>query len=162
MTLYESTITTPVGPLRLLATERGVAGIYFEEHKNMPQRSATSCPEHPVIQAIASQLQQYFEGERQNFETTLDPIGTDFQKQVWTALTEIPFGTTETYGELAARLGKPQASRAVGRANGLNPISIIVPCHRVVGASGKLTGYAGGLETKQWLLEHERAQGTID
>ena len=155
MTLYESVMKTPVGSLRLLASERGVAGIYFEDHKNMPQRSALPNDDHPILKTIALQLQQYFEGTRQRFEVPLDPQGTDFQKQVWSALTEIPYGQTESYGQLAARLGNPQASRAVGRANGLNPISIIVPCHRVVGASGKLTGYAGGLETKQWLLQHE-------
>ncbi len=155
MTLYESTMNTPVGALRLLASDRGVAGIYFQEHKNTPERSTSPDPDHPMLKMLSLQLQQYFDGARRRFEIPLDPQGTEFQKQVWSGLTEIPFGKTESYGQLATRLGNPLASRAVGRANGLNPISIVVPCHRVVGASGKLTGYAGGLEAKQWLLQHE-------
>lgn len=155
MSLYESTLETPLGSLRLLASDRGLAGIYFEQHKNMPLRQALPDDLHPLLEKVKVQLRQYFEGTRRRFEIPLDPQGTDFQKDVWSSLTEIPYGQTQSYGELASRLGKPLASRAVGRANGLNPVSIIIPCHRVVGASGKLTGYAGGLETKQWLLEHE-------
>ncbi len=101
------------------------------------------------------QLAQYFQGERQQFDLELDPEGTDFQLRVWQALCEIPFGGTLSYGEIAEKLGKPAAARAVGAANGRNPIAIVVPCHRVIGSDGTLTGYAGGLEIKQWLLQHE-------
>ena len=106
--------------------------------------------------AVREQLAEYFAGERQQFDVPLKLAGTPFQQRVWQELVRIPFGTTITYAQLAQRVGKPTASRAVGHANGRNPISIIVPCHRVIGANGKLTGYAGGVEKKQWLLEWER------
>ena len=108
-----------------------------------------------VAQAVR-QLEEYFAGERTEFDVPLDPVGTEFQQQAWQVLRTIPFGHTMSYGEQAARLGDRNKSRAVGAANGRNPISIIVPCHRVVGSTGKLTGFAGGLGTKEWLLRHER------
>lgn len=110
----------------------------------------------PVLVETARQLAAYFAGERQVFDLPLAPEGTAFQQMVWTALTKIPFGETRTYGQQAALIRRPSASRAVGAANGKNPIGIIVPCHRVIGTNGTLTGYAGGLAMKQWLLEHER------
>jgi methylated-DNA-[protein]-cysteine S-methyltransferase len=110
-----------------------------------------------VIGEAKSQLAAYFNGERKDFDLPLNPHGTAFQKQVWAQLCCIPFGKTISYVDLAVAIGKPTASRAVGAANGRNPISIVVPCHRVIGKSGKLTGYAGGLDVKAWLLDHERA-----
>ena len=110
-----------------------------------------------LFRSAREQLQAYFGGELRDFDLLLRPTGTDFQQRVWSALTEIPYGVTESYGELAARLGQPTASRAVGAANGRNPISIIVPCHRVIGKSGSLTGYGGGMARKRWLLSHEEA-----
>jgi methylated-DNA-[protein]-cysteine S-methyltransferase len=111
-----------------------------------------------VLAAAAEQLAQYFAGERKDFDLALGAIGTSFQQLVWRALTTIPFGETWTYGELARSIGRPSASRAVGAANSKNPLGIIVPCHRVIGASGELTGYAGGMPAKKWLLDHERGQ----
>jgi len=113
-----------------------------------------------VLAAAAAQLTEYFAGERQQFDLALAGVGTNFQQLVWRALTTIPYGETWTYGELARAIGRPSASRAVGAANSKNPLGIIVPCHRVIGASGELTGYAGGVAAKQWLLEHERARAT--
>ncbi len=113
-----------------------------------------------MLAEAAEQLTAYFAGERQEFALALHPVGTSFQLLVWSALRKIPFGTTWTYGELARSIGRPSASRAVGAANSKNPLSIIVPCHRVIGASGELTGYAGGMAAKRWLLDHERGHRT--
>lgn len=113
--------------------------------------------ETPVIRVCAKQLQEYFAGRRKDFDLPLSPEGTAFEKEVWQALRTIPYGELRTYGQMAAQLGRPTASRAVGRANGLNPIGILIPCHRVIGANGKLTGYAGGLEMKERLLALEGA-----
>jgi methylated-DNA-[protein]-cysteine S-methyltransferase len=109
-----------------------------------------------VVATTVAQLTEYFDGERQEFDLPLDPIGTEFQQAAWSALRTIPYGTTVSYGEQAARMGDRRKARAVGAANGRNPISIVVPCHRVVGSNGSLTGFAGGLDTKAWLLDHER------
>jgi methylated-DNA-[protein]-cysteine S-methyltransferase len=114
--------------------------------------------ETPVLKTAREQLRQYFAGELTEFTIPLNMQGTEFQKRVWTLLCEIPHGATWSYGEMAKRLGNPGASRAVGLANGQNPISIIVPCHRVIGSDGSLTGYGGGLPRKKWLLEHEKAK----
>ena len=156
MTRYHQThLDSPLGPLRLLATDHGLAGVYFSDHKNVPQRVTQESPTHPVLLQTQAELREYFSGERRRFDLPLDPQGTPFQHRVWSALRDIPFGLRRSYGELARQMGAPDASRAVGRANGLNPLSIIVPCHRVVASNGKLTGYAGGLWAKEWLLEHE-------
>lgn len=112
------------------------------------------------FRAAREQLEAYFAGELEEFTLELAPAGTPFQQRVWRALLEIPFGTTESYGALARRIGLPQAARAVGLANGRNPISIVIPCHRVIGADGSLTGYGGGLERKRWLLAHEQHHAT--
>ena len=148
-------IESPVGPVSISVNEDGaVTAVLFGEPEAPGIRSAAS-------DAAAVQLGEYFAGERRSFELRLAPSGTSFQHRVWAALTEIPFGHTESYGELARRIGQPTASRAVGLANSRNPIAVVVPCHRVIGASGSLTGYAGGLERKRWLLDHElRAQDT--
>lgn len=145
-----STLDTPVGPVWVAADDDGaVTVVHFGEPDVPAGPSAAS-------EAAATQLREYFAGERTDFDLTLAASGTPFQHRVWAALREIPFGVTWSYGELAAHIGQPTASRAVGLANGRNPIAIVVPCHRVIGASGTLTGYAGGVERKRWLLDHEQ------
>ncbi|MBK8447280.1 MAG: methylated-DNA--[protein]-cysteine S-methyltransferase [Micropruina sp.] len=145
-----STIDSPVGPVSIsVNTEGAVTSVLFGE-PDVP------APPSEASEAAADQLREYFACERTTFDLTLAPTGTAFQRTVWAALREIPYGRTESYGALAARIGQPTASRAVGLANGRNPIAIVVPCHRVIGASGTLTGYAGGLDRKRWLLDHER------
>ncbi len=159
MTHYSKTIWSPVGELTLVADDRGLAAILWENDK--PDRVRLGTPtekaDHPVLLETERQLAQYFAGTRRTFDVLLSFAGTDFQKRVWAALLAIPFGETRSYGEIADQLGAPGASRAVGAANGRNPISIIAPCHRVVGSTGKLTGFAGGLEAKAFLLDLERA-----
>jgi methylated-DNA-[protein]-cysteine S-methyltransferase len=157
MSLYYKFIPTPVGKLKLVASDKGLVAVLWEnDHPNRVRLSdAEENDQHPTLLKAERQLQEYFSGQRQDFDLPLDMRGTDFQKNVWEALRTIPFGETRSYGELAVRLGKPSASRAVGAANGRNPISIVVPCHRVIGSSGKLTGFAGGLEVKAHLLSLE-------
>ena len=158
MTYFSKTIWSPVGELTLVADERGLAAILWEN--DSPDRvrlgALTEKAGHPVLVETERQLAEYFAGERRAFDVPLSFAGTDFQKRVWAALLAIPFGETRSYGEIADQLGNPGASRAVGAANGRNPISIIAPCHRVVGSNGKLTGFAGGLEAKAYLLDLER------
>jgi methylated-DNA-[protein]-cysteine S-methyltransferase len=142
----------------LAATEQGLAGVWFvhgQEH--MPDSSEwTTDDAHPTLAAAAQQLREYFSGQRQSFDLPLQPAwGTPFQHDVWQALQRIPFGRTSTYGDIARDIGNPKAVRAVGAAIGQNPLTIVVPCHRVVGANGSLTGFAGGLDRKQYLLSHE-------
>jgi methylated-DNA-[protein]-cysteine S-methyltransferase len=145
------TIDSPLGQLRLLADGDELTGLY------LPRQPAPEAPEArtPVLARTAAQLAEYFAGERRDFDIPIAPHGTDFQQRVWRELVKIPFGETRTYGELAHALDHPTASRAVGAANGKNPLSILVPCHRVIAGSGALTGYAGGIAAKRWLLEHE-------
>jgi methylated-DNA-[protein]-cysteine S-methyltransferase len=150
----ELVIESPIGPMRLRATEQALIGVYFEAHPGAPP-AAPQVGQHPVLQAAAAQLAEYFRGERQVFELPLAATGTAFQREVWRALAAIPFGARSGYAALAQGIGRPRAQRAVGAANRCNPLSIIVPCHRVVGADGSLTGYAGGLPAKRWLLAHE-------
>jgi methylated-DNA-[protein]-cysteine S-methyltransferase len=156
---FSKTIWSPVGELTLVADDRGLAAILWENDK--PDRvrlgALSEKADHPVLLETERQLAQYFAGTRRTFDVPLSFAGTDFQKRVWAALLAIPFGETRSYGEIADQLGNPGASRAVGAANGRNPISIIAPCHRVVGSNGKLTGFAGGLEAKAFLLDLERA-----
>ena len=163
-------IDSPIGPLTIAATARGVSGIYMENHAHPPAPEVlgerlADAGEDPFIARAAEELGGYFDGKRTTFDIPLDPSGTEFQKRVWALLAAIPFGHTRTYGELAAELGDPKLTRAVGTANGRNPVSIIVPCHRVIGADGSLTGYAGGLERKLFLLRLEgilpEAQDTL-
>jgi methylated-DNA-[protein]-cysteine S-methyltransferase len=145
---------SPVGPLTLTATPGGLAGVYFEAHKHGgPPPGQTG--DNDVLKDARRQISAYFAGRRLTFDLPLRPQGTAFQQQVWAHLLAIPFGETVSYGWIAAKLGRPQAARAVGAAVGRNPISIIVPCHRVVGAAGALTGFAGGVERKSYLLAHE-------
>ena len=156
-TLYVTTIDSPVRQLRLIASGRGLRAVLWQDHE--PERvplDAAPIPERTeVLDAAATQLEEYFDGGRTAFDLPLDPVGSPFQQDVWAVLRTIPYGETITYGEQARRLGDPSKARAVGAANGRNPLSIIVPCHRVIGANGKLTGFAGGLDTKAWLLAHE-------
>lgn len=156
MTRFELRVRTPLGELRLLASEVALTGLYLPGHEGAALGPALDGAGHPVLRAARAQLDEYFHGERMAFDLPLALEGTLFQRAVWEALTRIPFGETRTYGELAVSLGKPRAARAMGAANARNPISIIVPCHRVVGAGGKLAGYAGGVEAKRWLLAHEQ------
>ena len=157
---YYTEIPSPLGPLGLRATARGLTGLFMEEHRHGPapaERAGWTRDEAPFAQARA-QLTEYFAGTRTDFTLPLDRDGlggTPFQRRVWAALAAIGYGETITYGELARRLGQPAAVRAVGLANGRNPLSIIVPCHRVTGTGGKLTGYGGGMARKGMLLALE-------
>ena len=146
------TMRSPIGTLCLCAEDDQLVGLY------LPDRPAPSGPRGRggILARTAAQLTEYFAGERRDFDLALAPSGTEFQRTVWRALADIPFGTTCSYGDLARVVGRPSASRAVGAANGKNPIAIILPCHRVIGSSGELTGYGGGLPMKRWLLDHER------
>lgn len=151
--LTTMTTRSPIGPLCLCAEHDRLVGLYLPE---CPAPAGTA-GRGGVLARAAAQLAEYFAGERRDFDLPLSPSGTEFQLAVWRALARIPFGTTWSYGELARAIGRPSASRAVGAANGRNPLSIVLPCHRVIGSNGELTGYGGGLPMKRWLLEHERA-----
>lgn len=153
---YFSEIDSPIGKLLLLGDERALWAVYMLEHRHQPALSATCARRDAAFVEACRQLRAYFAGELTAFELPTRGRGTDFQRRVWQALGTIGYGETESYGGLARRIGNPNASRAVGLANGKNPLSIIVPCHRVIGANGSLTGYGGGMERKKWLLEHER------
>lgn len=149
---------SPLGTLLLAASDKGLCGLYFEQHKYFdgPQDWLRS-DDHPVLREAKHQLDDYFAGTRERFTLALDLQGTPFQRAVWQALLDLPFGATGTYTAIAQRVGRVAAVRATGTAIGRNPVSIIVPCHRVLGASGALSGYAGGLERKQYLLALEEA-----
>jgi methylated-DNA-[protein]-cysteine S-methyltransferase len=157
MTLFTTTIASPVGDLKLVASDAGLVAILWQDDDPDRVRLATlvEAPDHPVLAETARQLGAYFAGTLERFDLPLDFRGTDFQKQVWAALLTIPFGETRSYGAIARQIGRPSASRAVGAANGRNPISIVAPCHRVIGSGGALTGFAGGIEVKRFLLELE-------
>ena len=148
-----TTVATPIGELTLVASETALTEVHF------PRRFGGSVPrgENAMLARVAQQLSEYFAGKRTSFDVPLAMAGTEFEQRVWGLLREIPFGATLSYGDLARRLGTPKDARAVGAANGKNPIPIIVPCHRVIGSNGDLTGFGGGLETKRWLLVHEGA-----
>ena len=154
---------TPLGALRLAATERGLCAVHLPSQRHMPDASPphwlplTAADRHQtrVLDAAREQLDAYFAGRLTAFDVPLDADGTDFQRAVWEGLCAIGYGETISYGELARRIGNPKAVRAVGLANGRNPISIVVPCHRVIGADGSMTGYGGGVERKVYLLAHE-------
>ncbi len=149
-------VNSPVGPLTLLAVDGKLAGLYMSEQRYRPAPGLFGEPDFRPFADAAGQLAGYFDGRRTSFDLPLALNGTAFQVRVWTALQSVPFGATISYGQLAERIGEPSAARAVGLANGRNPISIIVPCHRVVGSDGSLTGYGGGLERKRYLLALER------
>ncbi len=156
-TVWEN-VASPLGLLTVLASDNGVHAIAFgSDQTEQAKINFPRAADHPIINAAVEQLAMYFEGALKIFDLPLDLRGTDFQKQVWKLLLEIPFGETRTYGDIACTLGNVGASQAVGAANGKNPVAIVVPCHRVIGASGHLTGYAGGMEKKRFLLTHEGA-----
>ena len=156
--IVRSHITTPLGPLVLAALGNQLVGVWFEGQKHFPDVSQwPEQPDTPVLQQAARQLEEYFAGKRQAFELALGfPMGTPFQQSVWQALLRIPHGSTQCYASVSQAIGKPAAIRAVGTAIGRNPLSIVVPCHRVLGSNGALTGYAGGLDRKAALLQTEQ------
>jgi methylated-DNA-[protein]-cysteine S-methyltransferase len=157
MNYHYKIMDSEVGKLKLVATDKGLAAILWEnDHPRRVRLGPVSeNKKHPVLQETEKQLNEYFAGKRNRFSVKLDPRGTDFQNKVWQALRTIPFGETRSYGQIARQIGNARAVRAVGAANGRNPISIVVPCHRVIGASGELTGFAGGLDIKARLLSLE-------
>jgi methylated-DNA-[protein]-cysteine S-methyltransferase len=153
-TVYQR-IDSPLGPITLSANDLGLLGVWFTRQTSQPADLGRPSADHAMIRWARGELADYFAGSGRSFSVPLAPSGTPFQLQVWQALGTIPYGQTWSYGDLAEAIGLPTAARAVGMANGKNPLSILVPCHRVIGKSGQLTGYAGGLERKAWLLDHE-------
>ncbi|WP_168400276.1 methylated-DNA--[protein]-cysteine S-methyltransferase [Acinetobacter indicus] len=151
---------SPVGRLKLVATDSALVAVIWdnENPKRVRQAELVEQLDHPILLDAQQQLNEYFQGQRQTFELPLDFEGTEFQKKVWQALLNIPFGETRSYRQIAEQVGSPKAVRAVGAANGQNPISIIAPCHRVISSSGKLVGFAGGLDNKEILLKLEQQQ----
>ena len=163
MTYLYKTMKSPVGVLKLVAGDHGLAAILWENDDPNRVRLGPLAEDknHPALLETEHQLNEYFAGKRKKFSLKFDFVGTEFQKEVWKALAAIPFGETRSYGQVARQVGRPKAVRAVGAANSKNPISIFVPCHRVIGSNGKLTGFAGGLETKTFLLRIEQP-GQVD
>ncbi|MGB8166504.1 MAG: methylated-DNA--[protein]-cysteine S-methyltransferase [Chthoniobacteraceae bacterium] len=155
-TRYFTEIPSPLGRLQLRSTGDALTALYMENHRHELERPADAKSDAAPFRAAIAQLEEYFAGERREFSLPLAAEGTDFQRGVWSGLAAIPYGVTLSYGQLAQAIGRPRAIRAVGLANGRNPISIIVPCHRVIGANGTLTGYGGGMERKRFLLDLER------
>jgi methylated-DNA-[protein]-cysteine S-methyltransferase len=153
-------LDSPVGRIRLVGHDGVLTGLYLADHDRCPGPAPDWTPDEGAFEAARDQLDEYFSAARQEFDVPLELHGTPFQVEVWTALRAIPFGETTSYAAIAAAVDRPAAVRAVGAANGRNPISIIVPCHRVIGADGALTGYGWGVERKAWLLEHERDPAT--
>lgn len=149
-------IDSPLGTLTLVAADGTLSAVYMTDQRYRPDEATFGRSDPDAFGHVLTQLAEYFAGERAVFDLPLTLEGTPFQREVWQALREIPYGETRTYGDLAAALGRPNAARAVGLANGRNPLSIVVPCHRLVGSDGSLTGYGGGLERKRYLLDLER------
>jgi methylated-DNA-[protein]-cysteine S-methyltransferase len=154
------TMDSPVGELRLIASEKGLRAILWgaEDVERIASVDTDELIEGstPILDRAVTQLEEYFDGTRREFDLPLDPLGTPFQQSAWMVLRSIPYGQTISYGQQALQLGDPNKARAVGAANGKNPLSIVVPCHRVIGSTGHLTGFAAGLDIKSWLLDHER------
>ena len=164
MTYAYKKMKSPVGELKLIASDKGVAAILWENDNPKRVRIGPLREDnrHPVLLEAERQLEDYFAGKRKTFSLTLDSAGTEFQKKVWAALLTIPFGETRSYGQIARQIGHPKAVRAVGAANGKNPLSIIAPCHRVIGSNGRLTGFAGGLKVKARLLGLESDGAAVE
>jgi methylated-DNA-[protein]-cysteine S-methyltransferase len=162
VTLATADLASPVGRLTLVAEDAGLVAILWENDDPLRVRLGTTRPDaaHAVLAEATRQLEAYFAGSLATFDLPLAPRGTEFQQAVWRELRGIPFGETRSYADIARAIGRPTATRAVGAANGRNPLSIVCPCHRVVGSGGALTGFAGGLAAKRWLLDHERAYGS--
>ena len=154
--MFVSRLSTPIGELTLIASDTALTGVAFPSWRHRPARARRDTMSE-VLGRAKDQLTEYFTGTRTTFDIPLDAAGSEFERRVWDLLRAIPYGATATYGELAKRLGSTKEARAVGAANGKNPIPIIVPCHRVIGANGDLTGFGGGIERKRWLLQHEGA-----
>ena len=152
--LKKMIVKSPIGQLTLVGSASALVALHLPGSDDAPPEGERGTT--PLLQRVADQLAEYFAGERRVFDVPLAANGTAFQRLVWDALLAIPYGALRSYGDVARAIGRPAASRAVGAANGRNPIAIIVPCHRVIGSSGQLTGYGGGLPTKRWLLEHEQ------
>lgn len=150
-----SEMDSPIGKLLIYGTSRGLGGIMMTKQRHFDGKQPDWKRDDKLWSGVARQLREYFNGKRRDFDIPLDPAGTDFQRSVWSALRKIPYGRTASYADIARAIGKPKAMRAVGMANGRNPISIVVPCHRVIGADGSLTGYGGGLDRKRTLLNLE-------
>ncbi len=164
MTRTHVVLDSVLGPMTVVAEDGAIVGIWMDDQRHLPPDEKFGHPDSgdsAVLKEAERQLGEYFAGERTTFDLPLAAVGTPFQRRVWEALCAIPYGETVSYGELARRIGQPTASRAVGLANGKNPISVVVPCHRVIGSSGKLVGYGGGLERKQTLLELERGRDRL-
>ena len=168
-TIYHR-IASPLGPITLCANDQGLLGVWLARQTSQPAELGKADPDHPIIVWAATELANYFAGhftgnltgQGRTFSVPLAARGTPFQLLVWQALRSIPYGQTWSYQDLAEAIGRPTAARAVGMANGKNPLSIVVPCHRVIGKNGRLTGYAGGVERKAWLLEHETRTGSAE
>ncbi len=156
MTTIYSLVDSPIGELLLTGDGDAITGLWMQSHRSEWKKTSTLKRDDAALAAPRAQLAEYFAGGRVDFTLALAAAGTPFQHKVWRALCEIPYGETISYGELARRIGQPTASRAVGLANGSNPIPIVVPCHRVIGSDGSLTGFGGGIERKRWLLAHEK------
>lgn len=156
-TLTQSTMDSPVGVLRIIGSDAGIRAVLWPVEREGRVRFDEEITDgtHPILEEAKAQLKAYIDGDREDFDLPLDLVGTNFQQVVWEGLQKIPFGSTRSYGDLASDLERPGAARAVGAATGRNPVSIIVPCHRLVGSTGSLTGFAGGIDAKRWLLDHE-------
>ena len=154
--MYRSTLSTPIGPIQLIADDHTLLKIRLPDSKHRQNSALRSAPDdHPFIARAKEQLREYFQGSRQRFDLSLCPLGTTFQEEVWACIQDIPYGETKTYSEIATALGNVNKARAVGGAANKNPLPIVIPCHRVIGSSGRLTGFSGGLATKQFLLDLE-------
>lgn len=151
-------IESPLGVLTALQRDGALVGLYMTQQRHAPAPQPNWIPTNEPFAELRHQLAEYFRGQRTSFELMLAPQGSPFQNKVWQLLLQIPYGETRSYGQLAEQLGQPGAARAVGLANGRNPIGIVIPCHRVVGSQGALTGYGGGLARKRWLLAHEQGE----
>ncbi len=155
-------VDSPLGPLTVVERDGALAGLHLPQQRHRPPDGSLGRRDDAVLPDLQEQLAAYFTGELHQIDVALAPVGTPFQAAVWSALRQVPYGTTTTYGALAAALGRPSAVRAVGAANGRNPFCVVVPCHRVVGADGSLTGYAGGLDRKRFLLDLEAGRRTLE
>jgi methylated-DNA-[protein]-cysteine S-methyltransferase len=151
-----TTVDSPIGPLLLAAVEGRLTTLHMAGSTHGPADQQGWVPDRAAFRDVVAQLEAYFAGELTDFDVPLDMVGTEFQRRVWDGLRQIPYGETWSYSQLAGKIGNPKACRAVGLANGRNPVAVIVPCHRVIGADGTLTGFGGGLDRKAWLLDHER------
>jgi methylated-DNA-[protein]-cysteine S-methyltransferase len=158
LTFARARLQVPFGELTVVASDKGVRYITFENDahpKSYQNMSVMDDASHPVVARTVAQLHEYIKGTRRTFDVPLDLVGTEFQVQAWSALAKVPYGTTASYAQQAASIGRPKATRAIGAANGRNPVVVVLPCHRIVGADGSLTGFGGGLPVKKWLLDHE-------